>query len=306
VASAPARAGPDEALGQPRIPDLPYRVREVSARTALQKCSHPAIPWSLNPYQGCAHACSFCYVPTLIHVDRVEWGRYVLVKRNAPTLLAREVRRLPRALVALSTATDPYQPVEARCLVTRRCLEVLAQAQWPVSVLTRSPLVLRDLDVLRRFRGVEVGMSVPTLDEAARRFMEPGAPTIEARLRCLRALADAGLSTFVSLAPVYPLTNGVTAEGFAQALADAGVRDVFIGGYRHYGNSWEHMLPRIQASGIANLGRFADRAYIRAVTEDLLAELRARGVGAGGKASRADQPGSAFAPEARAEVGGGA
>ncbi|MCA1814691.1 MAG: hypothetical protein LC624_12225, partial [Halobacteriales archaeon] len=164
-------------LQQPALPALPYSVREITAKTALQACTHPSIPYSLNPYQGCAHACKFCYVPTLIHVDREDWGRYVLVKRNAPTLLARELKQHPKDLVAVSTATDPYQPVEARCLVTRRCLEVLARAQWPVSILSRSPLLLRDVDLFHRFERIDIGMSLPTLDDEARRWMEPGAPS---------------------------------------------------------------------------------------------------------------------------------
>lgn len=300
---APLDAPDTGALTQPSIPDVPYRVREVTSRTALQKCSHPAIPWSLNPYQGCAHGCKFCYVPTLLHVDRSEWGRYVLVKRNAPTLLARELREKPRALVAVSTATDPYQAVEARCLVTRRCLEVLARHDWPVSVLTRSPLVLRDLDVLRRFSEVEVGMSLPTIDDEARHWMEPGAPTIQARLRCLRKLADEGFATFVSVAPLYPLTSGATVEDFAAAVAGAGVQACFVGGYRDYGDSWDHMAPSIAGSRLEGLGRFADRAYIRDLTRDLLAALEAHGVGAKGKAAASEgRPGDAFGREGSADA----
>jgi DNA repair photolyase len=229
-------------------------------------------------------------------VDRTEWGRYVLVKRNAPTLLARELKEKPRALVAVSTATDPYQAVEARCHVTRHCLEVLAKHDWPVSVLTRSPLVLRDLDMLERFTDLDVGMSLPTIDDEARRWMEPGAPSIASRLRCLRTLADQGFRTFVSIAPLYPLTRGATPAAFAQAIADAGVQDCFAGAYRHYGDSWDHMLPAIRASGSEGLGRFTDREHIRHLTSELLRELHARGVGAAGKSAlQDDRPGSAFA-----------
>lgn len=292
----------EPALCRPAIPDLPYRVREVSARTALQRCGHPAIPWSLNPYQGCAHACTFCYVPSVIHVERSEWGRYVLVKRNAPSLLAREVRSQPRALVALSTATDPYQAVEARCMVTRRCLEVLARARWPVSVLSRSPLLLRDIDVFHAFDEFEVGMSVPTLDDDARRWMEPGAPSIDARLRCLRALAEEGFRTFISLAPCYPLTGGVTAASFAEALAVARVERVFIGAYRHYGDGWEHMRRGIEASGIEGLDRFADRGFIRDTVHALLRELRVRGIGTPDASPPAQAARSALAASPRPDA----
>lgn len=282
-------------LALPELPAVPYSVREVTARTALQRCGHPGIPWSLNPYQGCAHGCKFCYVPSLIHVEREQWGRYVLVKRNAPTLLARELREKPRALVAVSTATDPYQAVEARLQVTRRCLEVLARHDWPVSVLTRSPLVLRDRDVLHRFSELDVGMSLPTIDDTARRHMEPGAPTIAARLRCLRTLADEGFRTFISIAPLYPLTRGLTVQDFARAVAEAKVQDCFVGAYRHYGDSWQHMAPAMAASGLPELERFDDRPYIRELTRDLLEALAAQGVGTTGRMQRNEsRPGDAF------------
>jgi DNA repair photolyase len=293
-----ARPPVDEvpALHQPLLPSAPYEVREVVARSVLQRCNHPHIPWSVNPYQGCSHGCTFCYVPSLLHVERSRWGRYVLVKRNAPTVLAKELRAHARskALVAMSTATDPYQAVEARCLVTRRCLEVLAKADWPLSVLTRSPLVLRDLDLLQRFSEVEVGMSLPTLDDHARRFLEPGAPSIEARLRCLRALGDAGLRTFVSLAPCYPLTGGTTAQGFARTLAQAGVRKVWVGAYRHYGDSWAHVLPAARASGIPGLERMADAPHMRGVVAALLQALEEEGIGDGGAGEVPSRPGDGF------------
>src|SRR2546422_2700103 len=126
--------------------------------------------------------------------------------------LAKEIRKVPKGLVAISTATDPYQFVEGKYRITRHALEVLLRAQWPVSVLSRSPLMLRDLDLFRQFDDIEVGMSVPTVDDRARALLEPWAPPIEARLRCLRQLADAGLRTFVSFAPAYPPTGGVTPE----------------------------------------------------------------------------------------------
>lgn len=167
----------------------------------------------------------------------------------------------------------------------------------PVSVLSRSPLLLRDVDVFHRFERFDVGMSLPTIDDEARRVVEPGAPGVEARLRCLRALAEEGFRTFVSLAPCYPLTNGSTAAEFAERLAEARVQEVFVGAYRHYGDSWTHMLPAIEASGIEGLGRFHDAPYIRSVVQDIQRELEARGVGAQGKAGMGWEPRSAFASE---------
>jgi DNA repair photolyase len=193
----------------------------------------PGDVWSINPYVGCSHDCAYCYVPDVAHVERPRWGSYVVVKRNLPTVLSHELARMTPRSVFLSSATDPYQPAEARHRITRRALELLRRRDWPVTILTRSPLVLRDAILLRSFTEVEVGMSVPTLDEEARRLIEPGAPPIEGRLRTLRALADEGIPTFANVMPAYPPTGGATPDDLARALRDAGVGRVAAGGWRY-------------------------------------------------------------------------
>lgn len=227
------------AQAHPRYDILPsgsfgtYEVREVDVKSALTVCRMPGEPWSLNPYTGCSHACAYCYVPDVAHVERGRWGSYVLVKRNLPRVLARELKRKPRKDVFLSSATDPYQPAEATHQVTRRALELLARADWPLGVLTRNPLVRRDIPIFRRFSQIEIGMSVPTLDDEIRRLVEPGAPPIEGRLRTLRALADEGFPPFANLAPAYPPTGGITPRDVAEAFRDSGVRNVLALPWRY-------------------------------------------------------------------------
>lgn len=204
------------------------RVLEVSSRSALNDFSMgghaKGVAWSLNPYVGCLHSCVYCYVPDTLRVERKRWGTYVVAKHNLPILLQRELRERPPRTTYVSTATDPYQSVEAEWRITRRCLALLARKDWPVEVLTRSPLVLRDVDVLRRFSRIRVGLSVPTLDDEVRRLLEPAAPPIPARLRTLRRLADRGLPVFANYAPAYPPTNGLTLRDVARAFRDAGVQ----------------------------------------------------------------------------------
>ena len=113
-----------------------FEIREVHVSSALRRDPLPGIDYSFNPYVGCYHGCTFCFVPRLLQIDRSAWGASVVVKRNAATVLAKELRRLPRGLVAISTATDPYQFVEGKYRITRHALEVLLRAQWPVSVLS--------------------------------------------------------------------------------------------------------------------------------------------------------------------------
>ena len=270
----------DELLGI-RVPPprQDVTIREVFVDHALRKDPLPHIDYSFNPYVGCFHGCLFCYVPRLLRTDRAAWGSAVVVKRNAASILAREVRKLPRGLVAISTATDPYQFVEGQYRITRHALEVLLRAGWPVSVLSRSGLMLRDLDLFVRFNEIEVGMSVPTLDDRARRLLEPWAPSIESRLRCLRQLRDAGLTTFVGFAPAYPPTGGWTPEAIADTFASCGVRKAFT---RPLDTRWgvrEAMIARLETTDLGmDLARISDREYMAGFVEDVAEECVARGI----------------------------
>src|SRR5436853_3287406 len=247
-----------------------FRIREVTVDHALRADPLPDVDYSFNAYVGCYHGCVFCYTPRLMQTARAAWGSSVVVKRNAATVLAREIRKLPRGLVMISTATDPYQFVEGKYRITRHALEVLLRAQWPISVLLRSPLMARDLDLFSRFDTIDVGMSVPTLDDRARALLEPWAPPIEVRLRCLQTVAEAGLKTFVSFAPAYPPTGDVTADAIATEFAARGVTEVFT---RTLDERWgvrEAMSPRLQDSEIASeLARISDDVYMGGFLADL-------------------------------------
>jgi DNA repair photolyase len=154
----------------------------------------------VNLYRGCTHGCVYCYAPSLVHDER-RWGDYVDAKINAPAVLERELRNLQKDVIFISSASDPYQPVEAKYRLTRKSLEVIRKHDFPVLILTRSPLVLRDLDILKNLRWVRVGFSISTASE---HFYEPGVPSLERRLAALRKLSDAGIKTWVSLAPIIP------------------------------------------------------------------------------------------------------
>ena len=189
-------------------------VREIEARAILSKSQ--VYDYALNPYIGCAHACSYCYARFMKRFSghKEPWGEFVDVKINAPDLLERELKRKKRGTVWVSGVCDPYQPVEARYKLTRQCLELLVQEQWPVRVQTRSPLVTRDIDILQRGDDVEAGLSITTADDEMRALFEPRAPSIQARLDALDKLHRAGIRTFAMIAPMLP-----GAEGLAELLA---------------------------------------------------------------------------------------
>lgn len=143
------------------------------------------------------------------------WGQFVDVKINAPDLLRGEISRKKTARVWVSGVCDPYQPLEAKYRLTRQCLEILFENNWPVTIQTRSPLVLRDLDILSSARELEVGMSVTTADDAIRKLFEPHAPPIKARIDTLSELHRSGLCTYVMITPILP-----QAENLAEFLVD--------------------------------------------------------------------------------------
>lgn len=186
-------------------------VREVSVRRLL--IPEGAGHYYINPYVGCTIGCGFCYVATradmsrtLVGLPSLPWGRYVDIKTNAASVLRREVRRHPPGIVRFSPIlTDPYQPLERRYGITRQCLEVLLAAGFKPVILTRSTLVARDLDLLRRFPAAAVGMSVPTDDDRVRQHFEPGADPIDERLAVLGRCHTAGLRTFGVVQPMLPM-----------------------------------------------------------------------------------------------------
>lgn len=179
-------------------------VKEIAAKSILSKSAIQ--DYALNAYVGCQHACLYCYARFMKrftgHAE--PWGEFVDVKVNAPQLLAREVLRKKKGRVWVSGVCDAYQPLESTYRLTRRCLRILVEHGWPVTVQTKSPLVLRDLDLLERAADVEVGFTITTADERVRRAFEPGAPPIAGRIEALATLHAAGVPTFVMVAPLLP------------------------------------------------------------------------------------------------------
>ncbi len=167
----------------------------------------------INPYVGCMIGCPFCYVieradmsRCLEGLPRIPWGRYVDVKVNAAEVLQGEVAARPPGIVRLSPIlTDPYQPVERKYRVTRRCLEVLRDAGYRVMILTRAARVTDDLELIRGMAGSAVGFSIPTDDDACRQIFEPGADPVDERIRALKAFHAAGVPTVAVIQPVLPM-----------------------------------------------------------------------------------------------------
>lgn len=180
------------------------RITEIQAKTILS--SSQIYDYAINPYVGCQHGCSYCYARFMKRFTghKEPWGEFVDVKINAPELLSREIRKKKKGEVWMSGVCDPYQPIEKRYRLTRQCLEILFRQDWPVVIQTRSPLVLRDLDLFERAERLKVGLSIPTAEDDIRRIFEPQAPPIAERLRAVEELHRHGIRTYVMIAPLLP------------------------------------------------------------------------------------------------------
>lgn len=216
-------------------PRARLEVRTERARSILSAVDAPDLGfrWSLNPYRGCTHGCAYCYARAYHEFldlgAGTDFERRIYVKTGAPELLARAFERPSwnGELIAFSGATDCYQPLERVHEVTRRCLEVCARFCNPVCITTRSPLVVRDLDILRRLavcEAVRVGFSIPLIERSVCRALEPGTASPSARLRAMRILAEAGIPVGVSVAPLIPGLNDHTLPNALRAAREAGAR----------------------------------------------------------------------------------
>lgn len=187
-------------------------VREIKAKSILSRSQ--VYDYALNPYVGCQHACVYCYARFMKRFTghSEPWGEFVDVKINAAELLAKEVLRKKPGRVWVSGVCDPYQPLEKKYELTRKCLEVLLERRWPFTVQTKSTLVLRDMELLRRAKDAEAGLSITTTDENIRKIFEPGAAPSPKRVEALGKLRSAGIRTFCMIAPALPGAEGLVKE----------------------------------------------------------------------------------------------
>ena len=270
---------------------------EEPCRGALTRVKGMPFSWSLNPYTGCAHQCTFCYVRGFeLRAGRPSGDRYgarVRVKVNLVEVLRRELaRRAWRGEeVAIGTATDPYQPAEGRYRLTRGALQALAERRNPFSIITRGPLIVRDVDILAdatSVASVAVNVSIPTLDERVWRTTEPGTAPPRQRLRVITRLASAGIRVGVGMAPILPgLSDDPEAlRRVVIAAREAGASHLWWNVLNLRPGTREHFLEHLARDWPQELERYrrlyAGRSYLTAAqTADLnatLGELRSEWV----------------------------
>jgi len=257
--------------------------REEACRSALNRVKGMPFAWSLNPYTGCVHRCTFCYVRAFeLRADRPaddRYGRSIRVKVNVAEVLARELARpsWQGEQIAIGAATDPYQPAEGRYRLTRACIEVLARARSPFGIITRGPLIVRDVDVLAeasRRTEVSVMFSVPTIDPVVWRTTEPGTAPPRQRLRALSKLVGAGIKASVGMAPILPGLSDRPEQlaEVVKAVRAAGATSVWANLLYLKPGTKEHFLEALARDWPEELERYeqlyARRAYLPSTEVD--------------------------------------
>ncbi len=219
---------------------MPFEIKEIEAKGILSKCGIPGIDFVVNPYIGCRFGCKYCYASFMgrfVGKKIADWGEYVYPKVNSPELLKKEIeKKLPGKgkgkEVFLSSVTDPYQGLEAKYQLTRRCLKVLADwgFEGTLSILTKSNLVTRDIDILKRFQQAVVGLTVTSADDDISRYFEKYAPPPPERFEALKKLNQAGIKTYAFIGPLLPhfVADETGLEKVFQKLVEVGTKDVYV------------------------------------------------------------------------------
>ena len=262
---------------EPRLADVEYAV--VECKSALNPVKNMGFAWSLNPYTGCEHRCAFCYVRAFeLRADRPSndrYGRTVRVKINVASVLRAELSRRSwkKETVVIGAATDPYQPAEGRFRLTRQCLEAMRDFSNPAAMITRGPMIVRDIDVLSelaRRAEVHVTFSIPTLDDDVWRKTEPGTAHPRQRLRALEKLVTAGIDAGVGMAPILPGLSDrpEQLETVVKAARAAGATGLWANMLHLKDGTREHFLSVLARHWPDLLQRYEraylDRAYLPA------------------------------------------
>jgi len=243
----------DDGRPVPRAP----RIGEIRTKVALPRSRLPGLDYALNPYVGCQHDCLYCYAPYVTKRPRTEWTT-VLARTDLPQALSKEIRG-KKGTIGLGTVTDPYQEAERHLLITRRCLMEIVPHGLSVSVLTKSDLILRDLDLYKELKG-EVGITVTSVNDDISRMLEPGAPLPGRRVEALRKIAEEGLNAYALIGPLLPLLTEKDIDQMVEELSSTGIKWVMLDRFRPRPGMFEDIARRKDGAEVSDRLEKAHRA----------------------------------------------
>lgn len=252
-------------------------VREVTCKTILNRCSIG--DYSLNCYTGCAYGCIYCYARFMqrFHPHPEPWGQFVDVKTNAVEALRRQLRRARPGAVFVSSACDGWQPIEAEWKLTRRCCQLLLDNGFQVNVLTKSAIVLRDLE-LEPGRKIRIGVTVTTLDQRLANLWEPRSSSVEARFRVIEEAKRAGLRTAVMFGPLLPFLSDSqeSIDRLFERAADLAIDAGWVDALNSRPRVWPAVAELLREQFPDLRERYRRVLFDRRAREEYLVELRRR------------------------------
>lgn len=223
------------------------KIGKIECKNALVRSRIPGMDYALNPYTGCQHACIYCYADFMKkYTNHGEpWGEFVDAKVNVAQRLQHQIKKTKPGVVMIGTVTDAYQPLEKKFGLTRRCLEILVDSDFTVSIQTKSDLVIRDIDVLKRIKQKEVGLTIACSDSDVVKVFEPGATDLDGRLEALEELNHNNIPTFVFVGPIFPFfSDNVDAlRSLFEKLKKRKINRMYLDKMNYLKGKWRKIEP---------------------------------------------------------------
>ena len=237
-------------------------IKEIESKSVLTKSNLPETDYCINPYVGCLHNCVYCYARFMKRFTNhaESWGDFLDIKTNAVKVLENELQKAKKGLVLLSSVTDPYQPIEKKIELTREILKKLLKHQFPVSILTKSALVLRDIDLFKEFDCIEVGITITTTDDKISADFELAATRASKRIAALKTLKESGIRTYVFLGPILPGFTNI--ENIFKAIAGSADKIMAEALNPRCGN-WDKIVSLVETKYPEKAEQFKSNTYDR-------------------------------------------
>lgn len=224
-------------------------IKEIKCRSALSRSGIYGIDYSINPYIGCEHNCSYCFARYMkkFSFSHKEWGDFVHVKINILDVLRSELKKIKGGSILISSVTDAYQPIEEKYELTRKILEELENYRnFEITILTKSKLVIRDVDVIKKMQSVEVGFSISILRDEIKRVIEPRSSEVKERFKALKILKESGIKTYVMIAPILPIITENDLEKLLESIKSVDVDYILVDKLNIKSGNWQKIKESLK------------------------------------------------------------
>lgn len=227
--------------------DLNIILKEVKCKSLLNKSW--LADYCINPYIGCQHNCAYCYADYYTKKytsHKEEWGTFIDVKINAIEILRKEIKKKRKGTVFISSLTDAYQPIERKYEITRKILEELLKYQFPITIQTKSSLILRDIDLLSKFKNCEIGFTITTLNEDSKRIFEPYSSSVEEKINALGILSEKKIKTYVFFGPILPYVSDIDLENYFKTISKFRIEYIYIDKLNLKPGTWDKLEKTLE------------------------------------------------------------